>query len=651
MSMHKSTLLYIVGISFSLGSHHGARAAEDPESTPGLTVLTRGPVHEAYAQPVNLTPTPGPVVAKRPPAPVPEIPAERKPEGNVQWIPGYWAWDVDKSDFLWVSGFWRVPPPNRRWVPGHWNQVDDGWQWTPGFWVEEGRAEIRYQEPPPNSLEQGPSTPAPDEESIYVPGNWVYREDQYYWEPGNWCAAEANRVWIPSNYSWTPAGCIYNRGYWDYPLEDRGLLFAPVAFSEPLWATAGWAYQPNYAVDLAGLCGALFVQPSSCSYFFGDYYGAGYLNQGFQPWCNYGPRAWDPLFSYYGWRYRGNTGWYPGLVNLYRGRNRGELARPPLTLARQNNLALNRNLNVLNNTTNIVNNINTNTDLLRTVAPLNRINEVRGRDLRLTKVGAAEATQFRAATVQQRQVEAARTRSEKPIAAGAAGRGEARLGGQGALALPPAPNVNRSGRGEGRVTPPAAQSPRPQARPDVGVPVNPRPPNAQRPQSNPDQPRRFNPPAEARPPAPAAPRQPQQTPRFNRPDEAKPFAPSFPRSPDQPRQPFNPPNRPSTQRVPQQQPSPPRQFRPPQDFGSQQFRQRVPAAQPRPQAPVRPFASRPASPRSVPNFARSFQAAPRPQQAPPRFNPRPQNMPRPQAQPGRGQGGGRPSGGRFGGRR
>src|SRR5262249_13700121 len=87
----------------------------------GITGQARGPIHEAFAQPVTDTAHPGLIAPKQPSDPVPEEPPEQKPEGeNVQWIPGYWAWDNDKSDYIWVSGFWRVPPPGRRWVPGYW---------------------------------------------------------------------------------------------------------------------------------------------------------------------------------------------------------------------------------------------------------------------------------------------------------------------------------------------------------------------------------------------------------------------------------------------------------------------------------------------------------------------------------------------------
>src|SRR5262245_23480099 len=82
--------------------------------TAGVEVQARGPLHEAFAEPVSGKPQPGPVVAKKPPAPIEELPPDRKPAGdNVQWIGGYWAWDDDRNDFLWVSGLYRQPPAGR----------------------------------------------------------------------------------------------------------------------------------------------------------------------------------------------------------------------------------------------------------------------------------------------------------------------------------------------------------------------------------------------------------------------------------------------------------------------------------------------------------------------------------------------------------
>ena len=67
----------------------------------GVQVLTRGPVHEAFAETVTFDPEPGIVVPKLPPAAIEELPPDQKPEGaNVAWIPGYWAWDDERNDFL-----------------------------------------------------------------------------------------------------------------------------------------------------------------------------------------------------------------------------------------------------------------------------------------------------------------------------------------------------------------------------------------------------------------------------------------------------------------------------------------------------------------------------------------------------------------------
>src|SRR5262245_19108342 len=72
---------------------------DDPE---GVEVLARGPVHEAYAEPSAPRLEAPPVVPKEPPDPIEEVPPEQRPDGdNVQWIPGYWAWDEEASEFLW----------------------------------------------------------------------------------------------------------------------------------------------------------------------------------------------------------------------------------------------------------------------------------------------------------------------------------------------------------------------------------------------------------------------------------------------------------------------------------------------------------------------------------------------------------------------
>ncbi len=78
------------------GAPGSAADQADPQAP---QVMTRGPIHEAFAAPVVHDPAAGPVIPKAPPAPIQEMPPDQKPAGqNVQWIPGYWSWDVSRND-------------------------------------------------------------------------------------------------------------------------------------------------------------------------------------------------------------------------------------------------------------------------------------------------------------------------------------------------------------------------------------------------------------------------------------------------------------------------------------------------------------------------------------------------------------------------
>src|SRR5437763_31716 len=82
--------------------------------------------------------------------------------------------------------------------------------------------------------------PAPDDNASYIPGSWVYRDTRWLWRPGYWTSFQLGRVWNPAHYLWTPGGYVFVDGYWDYPLEDRGLIFAPVVFRQPLYLDPGY---------------------------------------------------------------------------------------------------------------------------------------------------------------------------------------------------------------------------------------------------------------------------------------------------------------------------------------------------------------------------------------------------------------------------
>src|SRR5271167_4005178 len=119
--MFRHSFMLSLGI-LGLGTLFSLGAAQQPEppsadgkpqaaaSAPeGVEFLARGPIHEAFAKPTVRGPASSEVIAKEPPKPVDELAPDQKPEGdNVQWIPGYWAWDDETTDFLWVSGTYRT---------------------------------------------------------------------------------------------------------------------------------------------------------------------------------------------------------------------------------------------------------------------------------------------------------------------------------------------------------------------------------------------------------------------------------------------------------------------------------------------------------------------------------------------------------------
>jgi WXXGXW repeat (2 copies) len=312
--------------------------AQEPLAQPaGAEVQARGPVHEAFAEPIDDAPKQGPLIAKQPPDPIEELPPDQKPAGdNVQWIGGYWAWDSEANDYLWVSGFWRELPPGRRWIPGHWQQVEGGWLWVSGFWAPMNLQQVQYLPPPPPTIETGPSTPAPDAVSTYVGGCWFY-QGRYLWRPGHWIAYRPGWVWIPAHYVWTPVGCCFVDGYWDHPLVERGILFAPVRFNLAVWLGARRPFVPGFVISSDFLMGALFIGPHTRHYYFGDYFEDRYAKLGFVAWADYHPRKgmFDPNFAYYRHLNAGEPGWETSLHELYTARRAGTVPRPPRTLALQ----------------------------------------------------------------------------------------------------------------------------------------------------------------------------------------------------------------------------------------------------------------------------------------------------------------------------
>lgn len=299
----------------------------------GFETLARGPIHESFAKPIDFNASDPVVVPKQPPEPINELPPNAKPEGNAEWISGYWLWDDDRNDFLWVSGTWRVIPRGQRWVAGYWTQNADGYVRVPGFWTTAASTEVRYLPAPPETLEQGPVGEAPSDQHFWIPGCWIYRNVDYSWRPGYWALGNADWMWVPDSYAWTPGGYVYTAGFWDFPYVRRGILFPPLFFTSPTYQNPGYFYSPSIGINLAGLHIHLFARPRYRQFYFGDYYGDNYWNAGFYPWFAFNHwGGYDPFYSYYRIRFgRGDRNWDRRFRDRYRWYNDHRDARPAHT--------------------------------------------------------------------------------------------------------------------------------------------------------------------------------------------------------------------------------------------------------------------------------------------------------------------------------
>jgi hypothetical protein len=309
-------------------------AAHGPDETnEGVEILMRGPIHEAFADvSVNET-APGEVIPRQVPEPVNEIPPDFRPEGEqIEWIPGYWSWDDDQNNFIWVSGVWRDVPPGRRWIPGYWLAVEGGNQYISGFWTNIDQSATVYLPPPPQPLEAGPSSPALTPNHLWIDGHWVWQQNRYAWQAGYWLEQGPEMVWIPAHYVWTPRGYVFVRGYWDYQFARRGVMFAPLHYAQPIYRTPRYYYSPTIVLDIDAVFLSLFIRRDSRHYYFGDYHDVRYEKRGFHPW--YSKRAtrygYDPYYrSYRLHRLRDDRHWENNYHRQFQYRRDHQEARPP----------------------------------------------------------------------------------------------------------------------------------------------------------------------------------------------------------------------------------------------------------------------------------------------------------------------------------
>ena len=332
----KTVIMILMAMVLTTGNMYGQTESQAPPipSEEQPEVLTRGPVNEAFAQPVNLEEESGFIAPKAPPEDIDEVPPAERPVGaQFAWVPGYWAWDTDRNDYIWVSGCWRSVPPGKYWVPGYWAEVQNGWRWVEGFWAPISSKEIEYLPPPPAvTYVEPPAAASPD--MIWVPSCWYWYNGHYTLRSGYWIAAREDWVWVPSHYVWTPRGYVFVSGHWDYPFRSRGVLFAPVYFPRHYHSRVRFSYSLNIAIDLGNLEFGIFTRPSYNHYYFGDYYDSFYIGIGIFPWfeCVTRHTWYDPIYIHDRWRHRRHdNNWWQHERREYERRRDDRNLRPPRT--------------------------------------------------------------------------------------------------------------------------------------------------------------------------------------------------------------------------------------------------------------------------------------------------------------------------------
>jgi hypothetical protein len=328
-------LVFSIAVAFK---NAAALQRGPPDGTDGVEVLTRGPVHEAFAETVTFDPEAGLKAPKVPPAAIEELPPDQRPEGaNVAWIPGYWAWDDERTDFLWISGIWRALPPGRQWVPGYWGDSGQNAQWTSGYWADAQASEVEYLPEPPASVEAGPNVEAPSADHDWLPGSWLWQQNRYAWRPGYWAAGQSDWNWVPVHYVWTSRGYVFVDGYYDYSVARRGVVFAPVYFRSGVYSQPGFSYSPTIAINPAVFGTHLFLRPAYGHYYYGDYYSSNYTTAGYASWQSFhsSRRGYDPFYAHQRWHHRNDRDWDRRVTADFSHRRDHEEARPSRTWTAQ----------------------------------------------------------------------------------------------------------------------------------------------------------------------------------------------------------------------------------------------------------------------------------------------------------------------------
>jgi len=186
----------------------------------------------AAIETVHVGPSQDPSVGRVPPAPRQET-VPRAPRGDVEWLPGYWKFEVEVDDFVWIGGTYVVrapvpaatqptttttttttttntpPPPPAVVAPPPPSETETATAPPPARTLEasvpprpEPRAEVI---PPP------PGVPG----ALFIAGYWELRGRAWAWVPGHWqLPTESGARFRPPSVEIRGDARIYLPGRW-----------------------------------------------------------------------------------------------------------------------------------------------------------------------------------------------------------------------------------------------------------------------------------------------------------------------------------------------------------------------------------------------------------------------------------------------------
>jgi hypothetical protein len=65
-----------------------------------------------------------------------ETPVIVAPGPDYVWIDGYWAWDYNYREYVWVQSHWELAPyAGAYWIPGYWEYYRNRYRWVAACWL------------------------------------------------------------------------------------------------------------------------------------------------------------------------------------------------------------------------------------------------------------------------------------------------------------------------------------------------------------------------------------------------------------------------------------------------------------------------------------------------------------------------------------